>query len=363
MVTAQHGAVRFGGRIGTLRENANILEWFRFLTERCVIIPAAARLPLGAALAAANAAGIIDSLIPVHTSRVAHAELRAVGLTDAALERATRRRLAMPRHDLVWRQRMNVGREHIQHWRAIESNAGPVHELLSSKQSFIVAGGHFTQAAGDARHLILPLAGPAVGGAVPRWRLSPFELRRRLDAQVDQHSRERLLGLSRGATRNSALSATVPDLWDRTTNWTTARATPSVQEQVLAELSKPGAVSQILVDAYWEKPTAYRRPFAGMAERGFALGAARIARLAQCPVVPFVAVLGPQPRTVVLDWGDPILPRAIGDKASDRDVIDEAVDFIERGVGRYPEQYVHPVGFDRVWNPGNETWTNQKWPG
>jgi len=114
----------------------------------------------------------------------------------------------------------------------------------------------------------------------------------------------------------------------------------------------------IRVDAYWEKPGAYRRAFAGIADRGVALGAARIGRLAQCPVVPFVAVLGRHPRTVTIDWGNPIGPRAIDDKASDVETIDEALNFLEAGVARYPDQYLHPSGGDRHWDAAAARWVS-----
>ncbi len=347
------------GRIGPLRENVHLLEWFRFLTERWLIVPAARRLPLSVALATANAAGVVDAWIPTRAARAARAELEATGLTGAPLKRKIRERLAMPRHDLVWRERMTVHRESISQWRVIESNGAPVHALLNAKTSFIAAGGHFTQAAGDARHLVLPMRGSAVGGAVPRWRLSPFELRRRLDAQADEFSREGLMGLQRGRRPSEALPATMPDLWQRAADWRAAPAAPAVQDQLLSELATPGTVPQILIDAYWEKPGAFRRPFAGMEDRGFAVGAARIARIAQCPLVPFVAVLGLEPRTIIIDWGDPIQASAFDDKDSDRTVISRAIDFIERGVGRYPEQYLHPIGSVRRWDSRREIWTHR----
>ena len=93
-----------------------------------------------------------------------------------------------------------------------------------------------------------------------------------------------------------------------------------------------------------------------MAERGVALGAARISRLAQCPLVPYVIAYGANPRTVIIEWGDPILPPRVDDKESDRLVTDQAIAFIERGVGRYPAQYAHPVGTERHWNTKTETW-------
>lgn len=339
------------------RETLNIVEWLRFLAERFVLIPAATWLPLPVAVAIADAIGALDALLPTETSRSARRELRvALNVSGKELERELRRKLAMPRHDILWRQRMRRGRERIGDWRLIEANAHPVHQLLAARRSFIIAGGHFVQAPGDVRHKVLPLQGRALGGAVPRWRLSPSELRRRLDAQVDQGSREGLLGIRTRGRNLMEHVAQMPDLWERHLDWAQAQPQRNIQDELLDELSRPGAVCQILIDAYWEKPGAYRRPFAGIQERGFAVGAARIARLAQCPVVPFVIVFGPERRTAVLEWGDPIGPPAIAERNSDRKVIDEALAFLERGVARYPSQYLHPIGSRRHFDSATATW-------
>ena len=58
-----------------------------------------------------------------------------------------------------------------------------------------------------------------------------------------------------------------------------AAGDPNLMPAILADLAKPRWVRAIYIDAIWDRPHAHRRPFAGMTERGFALGAARIARL------------------------------------------------------------------------------------
>jgi hypothetical protein len=301
--------------------------------------------------------GRADAAIPLETRNYLRRDLAAAtGVRGRALGDLLMDLLAVQRRDLDWRQRFRVGREAIDDWELIEVNGGPVHELIGAKVSFIAAGGHFISAAGDLRHKVLPLSGREVGGAIPAWSWNPFELRRRLDAQCDEGAREGLMQLGTKGRFAPALKAEVPDAWNRRHDWTQPESFHTVQDQILAELAGPGSVSQILIDAYWEKPQAYRRPFAGMAERGFALGAARIARIAQCPVVPFVAVLGPRPRSVIYEWGDPIWPGAVDDKVNDRKVIDAALDFLEDGVARYPTQYLHPIGHDRRWDARQAAW-------
>lgn len=337
-----------------LKSRLNVLQWFRFAVERFVIVPAARSMPLSVALAAANFAGRVDAALPTRSSREARRELAAAGVGQAALGSAVQDKLANPRRNLVWMARQAGFREPLSSWECTQINAGPMQELLAKGQPFILAGGHFMTAAGNARHLVIPANGASVNGATPRWSLWPFELRRRLETQLEWKSRPAALGIPRRSEAAEALFVRLPDLWQPGLDWATVEPEPHVQERLLADLSRAGSVAHILIDAIWEKPGAYRRPFAGTAERGFALGAARIARLAQCPVVPFVALLGDEPRSVVLEWGDPIAPAA--DRDGDRQVIDEALDFLERRIQRFPEQYLHPIGLDRVWNATNDAW-------
>jgi lauroyl/myristoyl acyltransferase len=148
----------------------------------------------------------------------------------------------------------------------------------------------------------------------------------------------------------------MPDVWRRDHDWKTLRDTPSVQDAMLAKLAEPGGVGIIWVDAYWEKSNAYRRPFAGIAQRGFAGGVARIARLAQCPIVPFVAVLGAERRSARIEWGAPIDPPELADRAMERRVLDLVIDWLERAVARHPTQYLHPLGRERLWDADNTRW-------
>ena len=343
-----------------LRETSNAVEWARLLAERFVLFPAAACLPAPWALRIADGIGAVDAAIPVKTRRVAYQELAsATRLPRKQIAPLVRERLAMPRRDLVWRQRFRRGNERLDDWQLTEINAAPVRALLDQGVSFIAAGGHFTTAAGAVRLKVLPLS-PMVWGATAHWQPNPFELRRRLDGQADEGIREGLMGMGTRGKNHPSLLIEVPDLWFRYTDWDRAPAFPDIQDRILRHLATPGAVSQILIDAFWEKPNAHRRPFAGISERGFALGAARIARIAQCPIVPFVAVLGPRHRSVILEWGDPIIPGPVDDKSNDTKMLDAAIDFLERGIGRYPTQYRQAIGFDRLWDASEQVWRQRR---
>jgi lauroyl/myristoyl acyltransferase len=124
---------------------------------------------------------------------------------------------------------------------------------------------------------------------------------------------------------------------------------------MLAKLAQPGGVVRIAIDALWEKPNAYRRPFAGLQERGFALGAARVARLAQCPLVFFQTTFQDD-GSVLVERGDPMEPPPVDDRASDIAVTDRLLNELERWVARYPTQYLHPIGHDRCWNAETSRW-------
>jgi hypothetical protein len=356
---------RFNGRFAmhrqTFKDTLNVVEWGRFGAERCVLMPAASHLPAEFGQRVAGMIGRADAAIPLETRNYLRRDLAAAtGVRGRALGDLLRERLAVPRRDLAWRQRFRLGYEEFADWEVIEQNAGPVQELIAAKVSFVLAGAHFPAAAADLRHKILPRLGREVHGETPGRSLNPFELRRRMDSQTDEGAGEGLMHMQTGGRFAPELMALMPDLWGRQTDWASTPPFPDVQEKLLDELRRPGSVNQILVDAHWEKPNAYRRPFAGIAERGFALGAARIARIAQCPVVPLVAVLGPSPRSVIYEWGDPIWPGVVDDTANDRKVIDAALDFLEQGVARYPTQYLHPIGHERHWDASQAAWVERR---
>jgi hypothetical protein len=347
----------FSERGAPLRQVVSPLEWFRFLTERFLLVPTAAFLPVGAGLAVAEALGFIEWLSHSRASRSARAEMvAATGLTGSALTRALRRRLSASKRDLVWAERMRRGRERVSQWRVINVDDGPMRDLVAAGQPIMLCGGHFDAASRALRFTVTPADEMHVSGDIPRWKLSPHQLRRRLEERAHWGKEEGLFGLPNTTADIRSRRAIMADIWGRGTVWSEVTPARSPQDLILAALRTPGHAAMIQSDAIWEKPGAHRRPFAGMSERGFAVGAARLTRLAQCPLVPFVAVTGPDRRSVIIEWGTPIPPPLVDDKAADVRVMDEALDFIERGVGRYPYQYFHPIGTERRWDAPTERW-------
>jgi hypothetical protein len=280
------------------RELASIPEWIRCAWERLVIYPAAYWLPLWVTLRLTAAFGLVEALLPTVTARVAREEIAAAtgGQRGRRALRLVARRLTERQRHLVYKRfiaRHGLDAE----WRFVEGNAESAHAVLSGGKPVLLVGGHFT---GTAATLMWAgalgererLAG--VSGPTPSWRLSPKVLRTRLRKGASTGLNRRLFGDN--AERRLP---EMPDLWSgRAGVWKSAPKRTSVQDRVIELLSEPSGRAAIWPDAIWEKPEAYRRSFAGAEERGFALGAARIARLAQATVIPFVAVHGPEPLTV-----------------------------------------------------------------
>lgn len=328
--------------MGTIARHiaANALAWARFLYEWLLLVPAARYAPRRFAYALADAAGVVDAVVPSEAARVARGEARAFGLRGAAARRFAAARLAGPRRDLVDLARLRSGGDDMTSWRITEEGADAVRALRARQRPVLVVSGHFRSAIDSAGRVRLCPWSVAKGirNPVPPVRLSPHALRERLQNQLSYGLARQLAGAP-----ESADYAFV--------------GKENIQERLLHELSTPGGWARIQIDAIWEKPGAYRRPFAGMRERSFAMGAARIARLAQCAVVTFLVVADGE-RSIRAVWGAPMQPAACDDKASDVRFLDEVVDAIERDVGRYPLQYLHPIGGDRRWDAVNEQWVD-----
>jgi hypothetical protein len=219
-----------------------------------------------------------------------------------------------------------------------------VHALVDARRPFLVLSGHFAQSTVLAvlNGALANLGGLDVNSAVPPPRFSPHVLRRRLQ-------NKQFYGLSRFLAGEAAPTEVLPHIGDDDAGAAIAGAA------ILEILSKPGRGALMLIDAWWERPGAHRRPFAGRADTGFALGAARLARYAQCPIVFYCAVQLGNGR-VRIEWQPPIEPPALADEASDLRIMDHLLDELERAVGRYPLHYLDWIGAERRWNAESNRW-------
>jgi hypothetical protein len=341
-------------RLPVPTELSQPLQLVRYLVDRSIVLPAARRLPLRSALIVAQVVGFVDAALPSRATRSVSREMgAATGTTGLARFRKVAASLATQREELVYLTRMGEGREHLADWDVFESNREGVAQLIAEGRSFILAGAHFPHAAANVAQKVLPSPAAFVGGDGPASAGSAAERRRSHIVRARDRSRAGLFG---ALIPPEKLLISVPDVWRPGADWRASGERVKTVKRMLSQLANPGGLVLIRVDVHWEGPGAYCRPFAGTASRGFALGAASTARLAQCPVVPFTAVLGHKPRTVLLGWGDVIFPPPRHAQHLDTAVLDAVLNHLERGIGRYPTQYQAPVGLDRAWNRHSESW-------
>lgn len=324
---------------GCRRVFGPLAGWMRYGLERFVVLPAADVLPRRLALHVADAVGFIDLLLPTTTAMIA---LREAGASTGARGwrrfAAAGRRLGGPRRDLVALRRLRRRREHPRQWNIVEVNAERVHQLVADHRAFVIVTGHFHHAAELAvGNGLYPWAvGKGMNAPVPAWQRSSRIVRERLQNHL-------LFGIG-PAIDGREDKQFFPPVGD-----------PNLMPAILEDLAKPDGCVRIYIDAIWDKPRAHRRPFAGMNERAFALGAARIARLAQCPVILEVCLYQPD-GSVRVEWGPCVEPSDVNAVAADVDVMDQLIDALEIAVGRYSEQYLHPIGWERTWNAETRRW-------
>jgi lauroyl/myristoyl acyltransferase len=345
-------------RIGPWRDCLNLLEWLRYFEDRLLIVAAARVLPLRWGLALASALGTVDALLPTRAARATRAEIAALHGGRARL-RDVAARLAFPRKDLLYLARFACGRDALADWRIERSGVDELEQLLARGQSVVLTTGHFSMAGSTLRRVVLPRRSMSLVGEPVPWQLSPFRLRLRLGTGVRMRARARALQVLPPEVGASPRQY-VADRWTRGHDPDAVPARlPAVQEAMLAHLAEPGALLVVAVDAAWPKPHALRRPFAGLGEQPFATGAARTARLAQCPIVPYVITLGQTPRTVHIEFGAAIAPAAADDAAADARVTNRLLDWLEVRIGRNAEQYLALVGWDRHWDTTTEQWRGE----
>ena len=269
--------------------------------------------------------------------RALQAEGRLVfGLSSRKSWQVARRTMLVPYLDLIDLRRISTRRDDLRTWKPEAVNDEAFRAMLTSGQPVLVAGGHFAFTPLVATlHLTVPeIHGTAVAAPIEPFRWRGEVLLRRLTLGMI-HSLAEVL--RPGAAQISYVGER------------------DVQGEMLEELGKPGGVGFVMIDTDWRKPKAHVRPFCGIERAYFAVGAARIARLAQAPV--FIVV--PERtgmRSARVHYYGPFTPPPKDDAASDRAFTDELLDELERCVGRFRENYPRPVGWSRRWDAPSERW-------
>ncbi|MBE0656975.1 MAG: hypothetical protein IH602_04750 [Bryobacteraceae bacterium] len=259
----------------------------RISTIHAFLVPAACIAPRSWGLATADAVSWLLLMLPrpgLYAVREAHYAFGRGPLQSLLL---AQRRLARPLKDYVVFNRVLRGREDPAAWTVSEVNVAGVENLRAHGTPYIVATGHFAREAVMAMHLpsIAPGQLAHVVSAIPA---SPPSLSERLGWRL---FRVTLDGWARAYGRGLQFVHVGPEH-------------PRPSEQILKQLQKPGAIVYIHVDAPWawraSERTSLIRSFSGTQLQVFALGAARLARKANCPVVPCLPRIAGD-RTVVLE--------------------------------------------------------------
>jgi lauroyl/myristoyl acyltransferase len=300
-----------------------------------ILVPAARFLPYGAIRVFCRGLVVPLFMSPLVVDRLAGiSRSHGVGLREAFQILWTVETVKFA--DLVIAHRWCAGKERIEDWKVTEVNAEGVEALRAAGRPFVVATGHFCREA-IAGLFFAPdvLKGDVIAVvASSRPTFDPLIAR----AQV-------ALGLMlNGLT--AARRGGVELFY--------AGSSFSSMSKLVARLKRPSTSAVIAIDAQWER-SHHHVSFAGERDRAVARGAAVLARLSGCPVVPCVPVLV-GPRRIVIEWGRVIPASDRYDKNADARVIEEALGFIERAIGHRPEQYVGSLVYEKRWNMSTRCW-------
>lgn len=328
-VAVWNRVARFGPLNRLMREPGDAMRVAAFE----LLSPATLVLPRGWALALADQIGRAMA-----GSRYGTATARAFGNTfevsDEHAKRMAREWLTRPFRDYVFVKRIAAGREAAHRWRIEVRNEPAL--LKDPKQSVIVATGHFSRQAMAIVYLpnaipkplaaiVAPLEQRPLGPRALRIKLQFGEMMRAMRALRDNNVEVMEVGKGRLLAR------------------------------IVHYLRTPGNAAIISPDVPWHRKSGFEHPFAGYSSQHFALGAARLARLSQCPILTCVPYLEADGR-VVLEWHDPIPAPARKDVDADERLTGLILGRLENEIGRRPGQYVLALGQGRKWDAVKQRW-------
>jgi len=114
----------------------------------------------------------------------------------------------------------------------------------------------------------------------------------------------------------------------------------------------------INVDAHWSRnrSSTLERPFCGALKRSFSTGAAKLARLANAPLMLALPVFDAHPGQVRLRMYGPYTSDAAIPEQRDTEISQKILDTIEREVGVRPCEYVLEIGAARRWDNESHRW-------
>jgi lauroyl/myristoyl acyltransferase len=246
-----------------------------------------------------------------------------------------RKKLALPYRQYAALVRRSAADEPV----AIDQHmSADARDLLRSNRSLLVATGHFD------REALLALYEPGVIPRVLTGVWAPAS-----DQRPPMH-----------AAAKHEMFETIVASTQRSRSSRRIRRSPGTFDVLLQCLQEPRGTVHIHVDAPVEREASHTfvRPFTWFSEQRFATGIARLARLAQAPILLCFAELEDDGR-IVLRWSDPVAPPDQDDETADVRVTSALLDQIEREVGRHPENYLVPIDSERRWDAGAEQWVDR----
>jgi lauroyl/myristoyl acyltransferase len=211
-------------------------------------------------------------------------------------------------------------------------------DLLQSDQPALIVTGHFDREAMLAVFERGALPRTLAGVAAPKAAKPPFY-----------------------AAAKWEMFQTIADSVEIRNGGETIRRTPGgTFESLVDRLREPRGTVHIHADAVVDGSPShtFTRPFAGTADRVFATGTARLARVAQAPMLLYFA-RRLEDGSIDISWSDPVQPARLDDEEGDVRVMSTLLDEIERQIGRHPETYVLPIGSDRQWDPHADKWVDR----
>jgi lauroyl/myristoyl acyltransferase len=244
-----------------------------------------------------------------------------------------------PYRDFVILRRALESREDPNGWPVKEVNREFVDQLRDSGDSYIVTTGHFCRVACFAAYFRRVTPNRILLASAPRPAREGSTFQKRMSIQFGQ-----MMDSLRICRKDEIEIIEVG-----------GKAT--LFRSILESLQRPGTTVFLSVDAPWkeDKTGGITMPFAGRKEAHFAMGAARLAKLAKVPVINCIAYLDDN-EEIVLEWKPPIRFEEGKDEFSEEDLMRNLLHEIEIAVGNRPEQYVLNIGSERRWNQNEERW-------
>ena len=224
--------------------------------------------------------------------------------------------------------RLEEGKERIADWPVVHHNRGPFERLVREGRPFLLVTGHFAAIAAYRALDTHPVASITATHGLPA-ELSPIQ--------------RQFVGRPTSAGANVRFVHV---------------GQPSLPVVLARQLTTPNTMLILILDGQNDLAPHWR-PFAGYASYPCQLHAARLARLAQCPVV-FNSVTWDKRGRVYVEWSNSFDPPARHDRAGETALTDALFDELEAAIGRHPTQYTWTTGFDRYWDGRAACWRSRK---